>query len=161
MPRCLTEFAGLDTARGLRVLNGNVGAYVGLLRQFSDSHREDTKHLQSALAAGQTEDARQLLHALKGVAANLGATALQAAALALELAMRDQETASIPECVASLQTEMQALDAVLAQVPEAAAVIAPAPDPERARQVLEQLAPLLARDDTAAGNLFESSLQLL
>jgi two-component system sensor histidine kinase/response regulator len=161
LPHQLAEFAGLDTARGLRILNGNSGAYVALLRQFADSHRDDVQHLQSALAAGQAEDARQRLHALKGVAANLGATALQAAALALELALRGQETASIPELVASLQTEMQALEAVLAQLPETAAVGALSPDPERARQQLEELLPLLASDDTEAGELFERYRQLL
>ena len=161
LPKLLAEFAGLDTARGLLALNGNVGAYVALLRQFADSHREDAQYLQSALAAGHVEAARQRTHALKGVAANLGATALQAAALALELALRGQETASIPELVASLQREQAALDGVLAQLPETAVGGALAPDPRRARQVLEQLAPLLASDDTAAADLFKSSRQLL
>ncbi len=38
---------------------------------------------------------------------------------------------------------------------------APAPDPEGARAVLDQLAPLLERDDTAAADLFERSRSLL
>jgi len=56
---------------------------------------------------------------------------------------------------------MQALDAVLAQLPEAATADVPAPDPDKAREVLERLATLLARDDTAAADLFESSQPLL
>ena len=67
----------------------------------------------------------------------------------------------MPELVASLETEMQALDAVLAQLPAAATDDVPAPDPERAREVLEQLASLLATDDTAAADLFESSQPIL
>ena len=160
LPTRLTEFAGLDTAGGLRALGGNAVAYVALLRQFAANHRDDPHGLQEALAAGQAEAARQRLHKLTGAAGTLGATALHAAALALEHALRAHETAAIPARVAALQTAMQALDAVLAPLPEAAEEV-PAPDPERARAVLEQLAPLLDRDDTAATDLFERSRPLL
>jgi PAS domain S-box-containing protein len=161
LPRLLVEFAGLDTARGLRALGGKAVAYVTLLRKFADNHRNDPQFLREALAAGQAEAARQRLHTLKGAAGSLGATALHAAALALEHALRGHETALIPERVATLQTEMQALDAVLARLPEAATDAVPAPDPERARAVLEQLAPLLAFDNPAAADLFEPNQPLL
>ena len=161
LPRQLAEFAGLDTDRGLRVLNGNVGAYVALLRQFSDSHRDEAQHLRSTLAAGNDEAVRQRTHALKGVAANLGATALQAAAVALELGVRSNEASKLPALLASLQMEQAALDTVLAQLPETAAGGALAPDIERARQVLGQLATPLASFDTVAGDLFERNRQLL
>ncbi len=160
LPTRLNEFAGLDTAGGLRALGGHAVAYVALLRQFAANHREDPQCLQDALAAGQAEAARQRLHKLKGAAGTLGATALHAAALALEHAMRANETASLPALVAALQAAMQALDAVLAPLPEAAEEL-PAPDPERARAVLEELAPLLDRDDTVATDLFERSQPLL
>ena len=161
LPRQLAEFAGLDTARGLLALNGNVGAYVALLRQFADSHRDDAQHLRSALAAGHDEAARQRTHALKGVAANLGAIALQAAAVALETDLRSNEASKLQALLANLQTEQTALDSVLAQLPETAAGGALAPDPERARQVLGQLATPLASFDTVAGDLFERNRQLL
>ncbi|MDP3702253.1 MAG: PAS domain S-box protein [Hylemonella sp.] len=161
LPKQLAEFAGLDTARGLLALNGNVSTYVALLRQFAASHREDAQQLRSELAAGDSEAARQRTHALKGVAANLGATALSSAAVALELDLRNADASKLPALLESLQTELAALDALLAQLPETAAGGALAPNPGRARGVLEQLAPLLARDDTVAGDLFESSRQLL
>jgi two-component system sensor histidine kinase/response regulator len=72
LPSQLAEFAGLDTTRGLRALNGRVGAYVALLRKFASNHREDAQTLQSELAAGHTEAARQRIHALKGVAGKPG-----------------------------------------------------------------------------------------
>jgi len=161
LPRALAEFAGLDTARGLRAMGGKAVAYLTLLRLFATNHRDDPQLLQDALAAGHVEAAGQRLHALKGAAGSLGATALHTAALALEQALRVNETAAMPGLVASLQTEMQALDAVLAQLPEVATDDIPAPDPERAREMLEQLASLLASDDTAAADLFESSRPLL
>ena len=67
----------------------------------------------------------------------------------------------LPALLANLQTEQAALDTVLAQLPETAVGGALAPDPARAREVLEQLKALLARDDTAAGDLLESNRQLL
>ena len=48
---------------------------------------------------------RQWVHALKGVAESLGATALHAAALALEQALHGHDTASMPALTASLQNE--------------------------------------------------------
>jgi PAS domain S-box-containing protein len=161
LPTLLTEFAGLDTARGLRILGGNVVAYVALLRKFAINHRDDPQCLRSALAAGQAEAAGQRLHALKGAAGSLGATALHAAALALEQALRANETTSIPQLLESLQSEMQAFDTVLTQLAEAATDELPAPDPERACAVLEQLAGLLERDDIAATDLFERNQPLL
>ena len=159
LPRALAEFAGLDTARGLRALGGKAVAYVALLRQLVANHREDPQYLQDELAAGHSEAARQRLHKLKGSSGTLGATALHADVLALEQALRGNEMESVPELVTSLQTELQALEAVLAQLPEAVANAAP--NPGRAREVLEQLAPLLASDDSAASDLFESSRPLL
>jgi two-component system sensor histidine kinase/response regulator len=138
-----------------------VGAYVALLRKFASNHREDAQTLQSELAAGHTEAARQRIHALKGVAANLGATALQAAAVALELGLRSAEATGLPVLLESLQNEQAALDAVLAQLPETAAGGTLAPDPGRAREVLEQLTALLANDDTLTGDLFDSNRQML
>jgi len=161
LPRPLAEFAGLDTARGLRAMGGKAVTYVALLRLFAAGHRADPQCLQEELAAGQAEAASQRLHKLRGAAGTVGATGLHAAALAFEQALRGHETASVPELVASLQTEMQALDAVLAQVPAAETDGVPVPDLVRARALLEQMAPLLGRDDTAAGDLFERSRPLL
>ncbi len=161
LPRPLAEFAGLDTRIGLRAMNGKALAYVSLLRQFAAGHRNDPQFLQDVIAAGSFEAAAQRTHALKGAAGSLGATALHAAALALEQALRGNDTAAMPDLVASLRTEMQALEAVLAQLPEAATDDLPTPDSERAREVLEQLASLLASDDTAAADLFESTRPLL
>ena len=161
LPRPLAEFAGLDTARGLRALSGKATAYVALLRQLVAAHRDDPQCLQDELAAGHAEAARQRLHKLKGSSGTLGATALHAAVLALEQASRSNEVASISELVATLEAEMRALDAVLAQLPEVAPNNFMAPEPEEAHAVLELMAPLLARHDTLASDLFERNKTLL
>jgi PAS domain S-box-containing protein len=161
LPRTLREFAGLDTDRGLRLMGGKAAAYVVLLRLFVASHGDDPRYLQDALAAGQAEAARARLHAFKGAAGSLAATALHAAAIALEQALRADETASIPGLLATLQVEMQALRAVIGHLPEAPSDNATPADPVRAREVLGQLVSLLVADNTAAADLFESSRPLL
>ncbi len=165
LPALLIEFDGLDTERGLAALHGDGGAYMRLLRQLAANHRGDAPQLRDELAAGQIDAARRRLHALKGVAATLGAIRLQAAAAALEPALRSAPAdASLAALLDTLHTEQAALDAVLARVDEAATTDAggePVPDPLRARAVLRQLELLLACDDTRAGDLFEANRALL
>jgi len=166
LPQPLADFDGLDTVRALTALRGNVFAYVGLLRQLAARHGEDTRHLRDEIAAGRTEAARNRAHALKGAAGTLGAIRLQAAAAAIEQAMRDAApTTSLPALLAALESAQSELDAVLALVPEAATVGGKggefAAAPVRVRAVLTQMEPLLASDDTAAGDLFEAARPLL
>ncbi|MDO8788278.1 MAG: PAS domain S-box protein [Sulfuritalea sp.] len=164
LPPSLAEFVGLDTKRGLAVLRGNAAAYLRLLRQFADRHGGDTRKLRDELAQDSVDAARQRLHALKGVAATLGASRLQAAAEALERALRSAAPAATwPALLDALQTEQSALDAVLALLPDVPPCVdgGGVADPGRARAVLKQLRPLLASDDTAAGDLFEAHRPLL
>ena len=121
LPHGLSEFNGLDTTWGLAALLGNVAGYVALLRQFVASHSEDARQLREEFAAGLSDAARQRLHALKGVAGTLGASAIRSAAEALEQALRRNDTPSLPALLEGLQTELNALDVVLSTVPEATA----------------------------------------
>ena len=166
LPAALADFAGLDAARGLAALRGNAPAYIGLLRQFAAGHGMDAQHLRDDLAAGRTDSAKQRLHALKGAAGSLGAIRLQAAAVALELALRNAAApAALAALVDTLQAEQGALDAVLSQLPDVATAGSEGDeftaDPGRARAVLARLEPLLTSDDTAAGDLFEANRALL
>jgi two-component system sensor histidine kinase/response regulator len=163
LPQLLTDFSGLNAVRGLASLDGNAIAYLKLLRQFVTRHGEDTKHLRDELAAGRIEAAWQRLHALKGVAGTLGATHVQAGAAALELALRSANAApTLPALLDVLETEQAVLGSVLAGLPEVATNgVEFVADRVRARAVLTQLDPMLATDDTAAGDLFEANRALL
>ncbi|MDP1985338.1 MAG: PAS domain S-box protein [Sulfuritalea sp.] len=163
LPQPLVEFDGLVPDRALAALRGDGRVYLGLLRQFAASHRDDARKLQDELAAGQTAAARQLAHALKGAAGSLGVVRLQAAAAAIEYALRDADApAALDGLLAKLQREYGALLDVLAHV-----AAAPAEDGEfvvdsgRARAALIELEPLLASDDTVAGDVFEVNRSLL
>ena len=163
LPLTLLGFAGLDTGRGLAALHGDTVAYVELLRQFTSGHHKDAQRLQDELAADKGDAARQRIHALKGVAGTLGATGLQAAAEAVEHALRTGgPAATLRPLLDALLAEQSALDEALARLPGTQTTEDTlAADPAQARRVLEQLAPLLATDDTAASDLFETHRPLL
>ena len=166
LPQPLIDFDGLDAARGLSVLSGDAPAYVRLLRQFIAGHDEESQHLRDRLAAGDSEAVRQRLHALKGVAGTVRATGIQAAAVALERALHDgAPAASLPTLLDNLQNALRGLGEVLAKLPEAPdggeANAEGVINPERARELLDQLEYLLARYDTTAERLFTANQALL
>jgi two-component system sensor histidine kinase/response regulator len=163
LPPALAAFDGLDTTRGIAVLRGNADLYLRLLRQLAKGHRDDAQDLRKELAAGRIDAARQRAHSLKGAAGSLAATRIQAAAEAIEHALRNADPAvSVPTLLDILKVEQSALDQVLAGVSAAAGEADKATaDQLGARAVLEKLEALLKRDDTAAGELFEANRPLL
>lgn len=70
-----------------RVLNKRE-LYVRLLGKFIESERDTPDRLRQALSSGDMQSAREIVHATKGAAANLGAKALAAAAQELEMAIK-------------------------------------------------------------------------
>ena len=70
-----------------RVLNKR-DMYVKLLAKFIETERDTPSKVAQALKSGNMEEARNLVHSTKGAAANLGAKALAAAALELEMAVK-------------------------------------------------------------------------
>jgi len=123
--------------------------------------------IRSALDAGDMALAQRLAHTLKGVAGNIGAEALQAAAAELEHAIRAQhprtELAALVAAVeAPLRALLQALAPVLrpAVAPGRAAAQAPA-DVQQFKRIGSELRALLASDDAAALDLLEQHRGLL
>lgn len=92
---------GLDFARGLKLLRGNVAKYLDLLGRLIQSHRNDMDQLTACLAAGDPAQALRIAHSLKGIAATLGADALAEIADQLERRLRDSP-ASSPESLLPL-----------------------------------------------------------
>jgi PAS domain S-box-containing protein len=75
---------GFDRAEGLQRLQGNRTLYRRLILDFAEQYRHEAETLRRALDEGDFERARQRVHAIKGVAGNLAAKPLQAAAAVLE-----------------------------------------------------------------------------
>jgi two-component system sensor histidine kinase/response regulator len=76
--------SGLDLDGGLRRTAGNVGLYRRLLSSLANTQADAAERVAAALKERDDPAARQITHTVKGVAANLGVTALAEAASRLE-----------------------------------------------------------------------------
>jgi two-component system sensor histidine kinase/response regulator len=170
-PAGLPVVEGLDTAQGLRRVAGNRSLYVSLLRQFQESQADAAQKIGESLEAGERTVAERLAHTLKGVAGNLAAGPVQAAAGALEKAIRH---GAEPARVETLRTQLaealarlfSKLGPVLSgEAPPAAAaagpLAAPPADPSVLRPVVARWARLLSECDAASLDGLEREGELL
>jgi signal transduction histidine kinase/CheY-like chemotaxis protein/CHASE3 domain sensor protein len=158
----LSTIDGLDAKDGLSRVAGNRKLYLKLLRQFVEQQGPMAAQISAALANGDVALAERLAHTVKGVAGNIGAKPVQAAAGVLEKLIRDRAK---PNEVESARQKMGAtLDPLLAQLlgalnggaPEAQAPVATA-NPKQTREAAEQLAKLLSEFDSAAADFVEAN----
>ncbi len=157
----LALMPGLNTARALAMLGGNVDKYLSLLQRFVAAHALDMSELSSSLAQGDTASAIRIAHTLKGVAATLGAEQLAEQATGLNEMLK----APSPRAAPLLQTRMDditlgfaTLASVLALLPTPATIKTASPAELQALQpLLAKLERLLANSDTAANALFEEN----
>ncbi|HEX8603077.1 MAG TPA: response regulator, partial [Pseudoduganella sp.] len=115
----LPLLAGIDTARGLRHVAGNETLYLQLLERFRNSQRDAATEVATELLHCERDNARKRVHTLRGVAGNVGANAVEAAARAIEeLLERDDvpDVVLVEELTASLRTAVAGLDAHFAAV---------------------------------------------
>jgi HPt (histidine-containing phosphotransfer) domain-containing protein len=75
---------GFDLAAGLERLMGNKRLYRKLLVDFGSNYTATAIEIRKAIDAKDFEQAHSLVHNLKGLAGNLEATDLQAAAVEME-----------------------------------------------------------------------------
>jgi len=109
---------GFNLAAGLARLMGNKRLYRKLLLDFGANYGGVADEIRQALAAKDFEQAHSLVHNIKGLAGNLEAKDLQAAAVKIEKLVKgqSQETVSekdLEENIAELENSLnRALDAV-------------------------------------------------
>ncbi len=153
---------GLDVADGLSRLAGNRELYGKLLSQFAIQFDGTIGQIESALAAGDFTLIERLAHTLKGVAGNVGAKSVQAAAAAVEKLVRERgEAAAIQRATRELDSALEPLlrdlRATLASSPDPPATAAPstAVTPEQVRVVAARFSELLAQFDPEATDFLE------
>ena len=156
----LPPVEGLDAAEGLRRVAGNQSLYVRLLKQFLDGHCDAALRVRESLERGERAAAERLAHTVKGVAGNLAAGPVQAAAGALEKAIRDGVEPAIVETLRkrladALDRFSAALRPVLdARAPQAAPerrAEKPTPsDPAALRTLVKRWSQLLADCDASS-----------
>ena len=164
----LPSFEGLDTKDGLTRVAGNQKLYLKLLRQFAEQQGPSVEQITAALAQGDTALAERLAHTLKGVAGNIGAKPVQAAAGALEKLIRERAAAA--ETESALRQVAAALDPLLAQLrsslpspePTTPSPNSPPPaDPAQTRAAAAQLTKLLSEFDPGAVEFIEANQAVL
>jgi PAS domain S-box-containing protein len=85
------SLSGFDLADGLKRLQGNKKLYRKLLLSFATDYSTVANEIREVLDAEDFDQAHSLVHNLKGLAGNLAATELQAAAVNLEKLVKGVE----------------------------------------------------------------------
>jgi len=153
---------GLDTADGLLRVAGNRGLYLKLLRQFAAQQAGAPVLIAELLKAGDRAGAERSAHTVKGVAANLGAKAVQTAAGELEKALHGNADAAQLEKLRRQFAEVLApfverLRAALGEEAVAPAASAAAIDPAQMKLLVAQMTKHLSEFDAAAAECLEAN----
>ncbi len=154
---------GLDIANGLRRVLGKKQLYLSMLRKFVAGQKSAPAEILQALADGEWEVAERRAHTLRGVAGNIGATALQQLAQKLEAAIRERRLrGEIDERLDELTRQLDYFIAQLEQsLPPKPGRSAVTVDREKLKAVVGKLEALLADDDAEAGDVLEMNAGLL
>ena len=97
---------GIDLAAALKRVVGNGPLLRSLLAQFAREHSETAGRLRDDIATGRYTDAECRVHLVKGVAGNLGAAGVAAAAQAMLDALRRDERDVLPGMLSRLEQEL-------------------------------------------------------
>ncbi|MBL9176096.1 MAG: response regulator [Verrucomicrobiales bacterium] len=150
----------LNVDDGLRRVAGNRDLYRRLLLKFSEGQAASGDLIRSALKSGNIQDAQRAAHTVKGVAANLGATRVAAAAAEVE---RTSAAGNVPGAEAALPALESALAdvqcAIRGYVPDSSASTPPRGDPSLLREHLQRLETLLRSDSADAPGALDEALK--
>jgi CheY-like chemotaxis protein len=108
---------GFDLTDGLRRLQGNKTLYRKLLLNFAADYNEAANQIREALDTRDFERSHSLVHNLKGLAGNLAATDLQAAAVAMEKLVKGPAAETAPD--KELEQKLNDLESALEQALDA------------------------------------------
>lgn len=100
----------LDWENGLARLGGDRKKYREIINQFLSSHAGDAGKLERLLSANNLSAAKALVHTIKGVAGNIGATALRNASAAVEKAIPGNDQKQLEQAMGDFKITLQALN---------------------------------------------------
>jgi PAS domain S-box-containing protein len=158
----LPTLPGIDVTAGLATTMNNLKLYTRMLIKFRDSQGSFSELFSAARQDSDPTAAERAAHTLKGTAGNIGARGVQAAAGELEQACHEgKKSSKIDGLLAKVLAELEPVVAGLQQVNTAEAAAAkaePAIPAGELQAALDQLAALLADNDSAAGDLLSELL---
>ena len=99
----------LDWEKGVQRMGGNKIKYREILRQFISNHKDDANKLVYLLAANNLGEAGILVHTIKGIANNIGATALRDASIDLEKAIQENDHRRLEQALQDFKTALEEL----------------------------------------------------
>jgi CheY-like chemotaxis protein len=159
---------GIDLEAALQRLAGNYPAFVGLLKRFENSQGGTVHEVRTLLAGEKPHAAGQLLHRLRGVAANLGAADIARFSAQAEAALNEGREADLALLLTALD---QAIAIVTAAARTLPLPLAPAAEPDagpashaqdaNVPQALQELVSLLQTNNMKALSYFQSLRGLL
>jgi two-component system sensor histidine kinase/response regulator len=98
---------GIDMADGLRRVGGNSRLYKSILLKLRTDFADASGKIAHFLKSGQAEEATRVVHSLKGVAGNVGAAELYAAAASVESSLRQGPQKDMPLAVGQLDAAVR------------------------------------------------------
>ncbi len=155
---------GIDIQIGLRNLAGNKKKFRKLLLQFAEEFGDTEERMRDILDRGDVKAGGRLIHNLKGVSGNIGATALWSVSESFEHALK---------CCASdnFQVLMRQFGEAIRQVFESAAVLKQArsgeslplmsDEPEKAAPLLIRIRNMLRENDLVEEDLLAGLVRYL
>jgi PAS domain S-box-containing protein len=166
----LAAIPGLDVPGGLRRVLDKVSLYRSLLEKFVHDHADDPAKIRDAI--GDRTLFVRLSHTLKGVASNVGAVEVQAAAARLEARGKqaanegmqgdgDELRQLIEELEACHAPLIQRLGEILTRKAAKSEGSAAPVDLKRLQSIVSRLSAMLEDNDSEASDLLQSEHELL
>ncbi|MGL1862408.1 MAG: response regulator [Pseudodesulfovibrio sp.] len=102
-----TALPHINIDEGLARVEGSMKLYLRLLHSFKNTNRSSVKSIRQHLANGDTKTANRLVHTIKGVAANIGATDISTQAAQLEKAIKSENNTTWEQQLNALQADLE------------------------------------------------------
>ncbi|HEX8613743.1 MAG TPA: response regulator [Telluria sp.] len=152
------DIAGIDLASTLPRFGGHLDNFVTLFKRFESSQGQTLDEVRALLRGERRQEAIQLVHRLRGVAANLGASELAALAFDFEQALRSAGSAELTVRLGALDKALQAVfeTARALPAPAAAGVRPGAQVPAQLDAALAELLGLLQNNNLKAMSAFDA-----
>ena len=148
---------GVNTELGLKRVGEDRALYLKILTKFRKGQSHTMSEIQQALEKQDREEAKRIVHTLKGLAGSIGAEALQQDALLLEQAIQAKSESSL--LLETLAKQLnQVLDAlmVLDTLESIPPVTSSVLSEEKIKALMMRLISLLKDDDADAIEVLEA-----
>ncbi|CAK0770447.1 two-component system, sensor histidine kinase and response regulator [Gammaproteobacteria bacterium] len=164
----LREIPAIDLKSALHRVMGNQALLVKLFLDFRRDYATVAKDARKALAHGDSERGRQIVHQVKGIAGNIGARFVHETAQALELAIRQGQESDWPTLMDAFETALREILVSIADlqpIADEAAIaveqnqdheIAEIPDKEKLKIAMVELTAHLTRFSAGSVSAFDA-----